>query len=85
MRRPMRRSTRSAAIAAALMISLLPASAYAEGDKPVTQTRTDEQKKEDDASERAYKQVIKATEGKPAPASKNDPWHQVRPADATKR
>jgi hypothetical protein len=75
---------RSGAIAA-LMLALLPAaSAYAEGDKPVTQTRTDEQKKEDDANERAYKQVIKATEGK-APASKNDPWHQVRPPDGPKR
>jgi len=77
---------RSAAIAA-VMMSLLPASAYAEGDKPVSQTRTDEQKKEDAASERAYQEVIKATTGKPAPAPKSDPWHQVRPpgADGAKR
>jgi len=65
---------------ATVMIALLPAIAYAEGDKAATQTRTDEQKKEDDASERAYQEVIKATEGtKPKPMPKIDPWHQVRP------
>jgi hypothetical protein len=66
---------------AALMIALLPAAAFAEGDKSVTQTRTEDQKKEDAANQKAYEQVIKDTHSGGPASVKIDPWHQVRPAD----
>jgi hypothetical protein len=74
---------RRAAIAA-LMIALLPAAAFAEGDKAPTQTRTEDQKKEDSANQKAYEQVIKDTHSSGPASVKIDPWHQVRPTD-TKR
>ena len=69
----------------AMMIALLPASAYAQGDAPPTSSRTDQQKKEDAEIEKAYQEMIKRSKGPAAPApAKSDPWHTVRPADGDK-
>ncbi|HEY4855350.1 MAG TPA: hypothetical protein VIH98_01560 [Xanthobacteraceae bacterium] len=70
-------TTRTAAIAA-MMIGLLPAVAYAQQEEKPTR-RTDEQKKEDAAIEKAYEQVVKGMKARTPPA-KYDPWQTVRPA-----
>jgi hypothetical protein len=66
-------------IIAATMIALLPATAYSQDHKPAT-TRTEEQKKEDAAIERAYQEVTKGLKAQAAPAKPWDPWQTVRPA-----
>jgi hypothetical protein len=66
-------------IIAAVMIALLPASAYSQ-HKPAT-TRTDEQKKQDAEIEKAYQEVTKGSKGQ-GPAKPWDPWQTVRPAAA---
>ena len=70
---------------AAMMIAILPASAYSQGHQPAT-TRTDEQKKEAAEIDKAYQQVTKGMKAAPAPA-KTDPWQTIRPAagDSAKR
>jgi hypothetical protein len=73
---------------AAMMIALLPASAYSQGDAPPKTTRTDQQKKEDAEIEKAYQQMMKRSKGQAAPApAQTDPWQTVRPAggDSTRR
>jgi hypothetical protein len=66
--------------AAAMMIALLPATAYSQ-HQPAT-ARTDAQKKEDAEIEKAYQEVTKGKKGQAAPAKTNpwDPWHTIRPA-----
>ncbi len=82
------RAMRTVAVAA-VMIALLPASAYSQGDAPPPKTtRTDQQKKEDAEIEKAYQEMMKRSKGQAAPApAKTDPWQTVRPAggDSTKR
>jgi len=64
---------RTAAITA-LMIALMPAAAYAQEQEQQKPTRrTDEQKKEDAAIEKAYDQVMKGMKAQ-TPPSKYDPW-----------
>jgi hypothetical protein len=70
---------------AAVMIALLPASAFAQ-----TTQRTDDQKKKDAEIQKAYDQVIRDTKSQAPPPSNNtksDPWGNLRPAasDNTKR
>ena len=62
---------------AAVMIALLPASAFAQ-----TTQRTDDQKKKDAEIQKAYEQVIRDTKSQAPPASntKSDPWGNLRPA-----
>ena len=75
-------------IIAAMMIALLPASAYSQEHQPAT-TRTDAQKKADAEIEKAYQQATKGMKGQAtsAPAKPWDPWQTVRPAtgDSAKR
>ena len=69
--------TRTAAIAV-MIIALLPVAGHAEeGEKPTL--RSNEQKKEDAAIEKAYEQVVKGMKAQ-TPPSKYDPWQTVRPA-----
>ena len=65
---------------AAMMIALLPATAYSQ-HQPAT-ARTDAQKKEDAEIEKAYQEVTKGKKGQAAPAKTDpwDPWHTIRPA-----
>lgn len=65
-------------IIAAVVTALLPAAAYSEEHQRPT-ARTDEQKKEDAAIEKAYERVMKGVNAQTAP-SKYDPWQTVRPA-----
>jgi hypothetical protein len=70
---------------AAVMIAMLPASAFAQ-----TTQRTDDQKKKDQEIQKAYDQVIRDTKSlapPPSSSSKSDPWGSLRPAasDNTKR
>lgn len=71
---------------AALMIALLPVSAYAEEQHGPATVRTDKEKKEDDAIDKAYRERMKYL-GAGGQAVKTDPWQSVRPAggDSTKR
>ena len=71
---------------AAIMIALLPASAYAQQQKGPPTAKSDSEKKRDAEIDQAYRQVIKGTDGKVKPA-KVDPWQSIRPADSdsTKR
>jgi hypothetical protein len=75
-------------IIAAVMIALLPATAYSQEHKPATR-RTDEQKKQDAEIEKAYEEVTKGMKSQAAPAKPWDPWQTVRPtptpADGAKR
>jgi hypothetical protein len=62
---------------AAVMIALLPVSAFAQ-----TTQRTDDQKKKDTEIEKAYEQVIRDTRSAAPPPSSNtkvDPWGTLRP------
>jgi hypothetical protein len=65
-------------IIAAVMIALLPATAYSQEHQPATR-RTDEQKKQDAEIEKAYQEVTKGSKEK-GPAKPWDPWQTVRPA-----
>jgi hypothetical protein len=66
---------------AAIMIALLPATAYSQEHEPAT-ARTDEQKKEDAEIYKAYEQVMKGVNAQTAPA-KYDPWQTIRHAGNT--
>jgi hypothetical protein len=78
-------TTRTVAIAA-MMIAFLPVTAYAEEEHQKPTLRSDEQKKEDAAIEKAYEQVMKGVNARTAP-TKYDPWQMVRPAanDSSKK
>jgi hypothetical protein len=65
-------------IIAVTMIALLPASANAQDSKGPPSARTDKQRKEDAAIEKAYLEANKRAGS--APAVKSDPWQAVRPA-----
>jgi hypothetical protein len=65
---------------AAIVIALLPASAYAQQKKGPPTARTDSEKKRDAEIDQAYRQAIKRTDEGVKPA-KVDPWQSVRPAD----
>lgn len=83
----MRRLARRLAIAA-LMIALLPATAYPQEEEqkgPMT-ARTDKQKKIDAEIDKAYQDAVKRQRDN-GPAPKSDPWQTIRPAggDNTKR
>jgi len=80
-------------IIVATMITLLPATAYAQmgrsQDPARNQSpfaRTDAQKKKDAEVEKAYEEVLKADKAHTAPV-KVDPWQSIRPAgdDTAKR
>ena len=70
----------------AIMIALLPASAYAQQQKGALTAKSDSEKKHDAEIDQAYRQVMKGTEGKAKPV-KVDPWQSIRPAgdDSAKR
>ena len=72
-------STIKTATIAAVMIALLPASAYAQEHQPATQ-RSDAEKRQDAEIEKAYEQVMKGVNAQ-TPASKYDPWGTVRNTD----
>jgi hypothetical protein len=69
---------------AAMMIALLPASAYSQQNKPPL--RSDKQMKDDAEIDKAYQETVKRSKGN-GQAAKSDPWQTVRPAgdDNTKR
>ena len=68
---------------AALIFALLPAVAYAEEQGPPT-ARTDREKKEDAAIEKAYLDTMKRDRADQK-SNKADPWGTLRPAgDTTK-
>jgi hypothetical protein len=78
--------TMKKSIIVALMITLLPATAYSQGrsqpsGQPSPFERTAAQKKKDAEVERAYQQSLKANNAQTPPA-KIDPWQSVRPANA---
>jgi len=62
---------------AAMMIVLLPASAYAQRKGPVT-ARTDLELKNDAAIDKDYQDTLKRTSNKKP--VKQDPWQSVRPS-----
>jgi hypothetical protein len=70
------------------MIVLLPASAYPQGGGrgPSPAIRTESEKKNDVAIDKAYQQTLKRVDGN-GQAAKGDPWGNLRPApdDSTKR
>jgi hypothetical protein len=72
---------------AALMIALLPASAFSQQEKGPLTSRSDEDKKTDAELDRAYRNTVKSTTDKQQAApAKTDPWQTVRPAGGdTKR
>jgi hypothetical protein len=70
---------------ATTIIAFLTVPAYSQqGGGPIT-ARTDKEKKEDAAIEKAYEDTLKR-ERSSGPAVKSDPWQTVRPAggDSTK-
>jgi hypothetical protein len=70
-------------IIVALMITLLPATAYSQRGQPTQPSpfeRTAAQKKKDAEVEKAYQESLKANKPKTAPA-KIDPWQSVRPGN----
>jgi hypothetical protein len=71
---------------AAVMIALLPVSAYPQENAGPPTARTDREKKDDAAIDKAYQDAVKRT-GNKGQAAKSDPWQTVRPAgaDSTKR
>jgi hypothetical protein len=73
-------------VIAALMIALLPVSAYAQKDKGPLTARTEKEMKDDKEIDRAYRETIRRTGGS-GPAAKSDPWQTIRPpgTDSTKR
>jgi hypothetical protein len=75
----------------ALMVALLPAAAYAQAARPskgpLTE-RTDDEKKNDEAIDKAYQEQLKNPQfSKQSAKSSSDPWGSIRPADSdtTKR
>jgi hypothetical protein len=69
-------STIKTATIAAVMIALLPASAYAQEHQPATQ-RSDAEKRQDAEIEKAYEKVMKGVNAQ-TPRSRYDPWGTVR-------
>ncbi|CAN0444842.1 unnamed protein product [Phaeothamnion confervicola] len=71
---------------AALVAALLPALAAAQENKGPPTVRSDAEKAEDAASERAYRNALDATraKGQSEPA-KVDPWQTVRPPAGDKK
>ena len=69
---------------ATIIIAFLTVPAYSQDHSPAT-ARTDKEKKEDAATEKAYEDTLKR-ERNSRPAVKSDPWQTVRPAggDSTK-
>jgi len=70
---------------ATLIIAILTVPAYSQqGSAPIT-ARTDKEKKEDAAVEKAYEDALKKDRSS-APAVKSDPWQTIRPTggDSTK-
>jgi hypothetical protein len=72
-------------IIVALMITLLPATAYSQKGSQQAQPspfeRTAAQKKKDAEVEKAYQESLKANKAQTSPA-KIDPWQSVRPGNA---
>jgi hypothetical protein len=70
----------------ALMIALLPVSAYAQKDKGPLTARTEKEMKDDKEIDKAYQDTMKRTKDN-GQASRSDPWQTIRPpgTDNTKR
>jgi hypothetical protein len=66
---------------AAVMFALLPAPVYAQ-QRGAPTARTDEEKKQDAETYKAYQDTLKRMDVA-APAASSDPWQDVRPAPAT--
>lgn len=64
---------------AAIMIALLPASAFAEEHTGPPTARTDSEKKNDEAIDKAYRDTMKRMDSSTAVKS-DDPWQTIRPA-----
>jgi hypothetical protein len=69
------------AVAMIASLAAITASAYAQEDKPALTRRSDAQKRDDEAIDKAYRA---ATKGEVEPVVKKDPWRTVRPADTDK-
>jgi hypothetical protein len=65
----------------AVMIALLTAPVYAQQKGPPT-ARTDQEKKQDAETYKAYQDTLKRMDVT-GPAAPTDPWQDVRPAPAT--
>jgi hypothetical protein len=70
----------------AIMIALLPTSAYSQQNKGPLTARTEKEMKEDKEIDKAYQDTMKRA-GANGQAVKSDPWQTVRPpgTDSTKR
>jgi hypothetical protein len=67
-------------VIAAMMMALLPASAYAQQSKGPLTARTEKEMKEDKDIDKAYRDAIKRNGGD-GQAAKRDPWQTIRPPD----
>jgi hypothetical protein len=65
---------------AAMLIMSLPVVAYPQDKGPPT-ARSDKEKKEDEAIEKAYQETVKRDRDNRSPA-KSDPWQSVRPSSS---
>ena len=64
---------------AVIMIAALPTSAYTQANKGPATERSEKQKKEDEAIDKAYREALKS-KARNEPAAKTDPWQTIRPA-----
>jgi hypothetical protein len=71
---------------AAVMIVLLPASAYAQEERGPPTVRSEREMKDDAAIDKKYQETVKRAKDSEK-AAKTDPWQTVRPigSDTTKR
>jgi hypothetical protein len=72
-------------VIAALMIGLLPASAYSQAARPrqgPLTARTEAEQKKDDEIDKAYQDQLKNPQFNKQSAKSSDPWGSIRPADS---
>jgi hypothetical protein len=74
-------------IIVALMIALLPAAAYSQAARPKgpLTNRTDAEKKNDEAIDKAYQEQLKNPQFSKQSSKSSDPWQSIRSDDNTKR
>ncbi len=64
----------------AIMIALLPVSAFAEDYKGPATARTYSENKNDEAIDKAYQDTMKRMDPNGKSAKSDDPWQTIRPA-----
>jgi hypothetical protein len=69
-------------VLAAVMIALLPMSAYAQENKGPPAGRTSLEKKQDAEIDSAYREAVKKTRDN-GQAAKVDPWQTIRPSNSS--